>query len=154
LAARQRHLHPANRLDQRAPGLAGESVRALTGEQLVEDDSERVDVGGDAHSLSADLLRRGVVGGERRTQLAGQLRVAGPFLAEELRCTEVEQAEALRLRDQDVARLEVRCTTRCACAYDTAAATSRKSSRRSRSESRAAEAWRSMGTPSTSSIAR
>ena len=80
-------------------------VRQSLGEQLVEYDSEGVDVGGDRNALTEDLLGAGV-GQRHRPPLGEGLRLLAGA-RDELGDTEVEQLHGSALGDEDVAGLEV-----------------------------------------------
>src|SRR5262249_27915725 len=104
--ARPQGLRRADNAEQlvRPPGL--EPVGPPTREQLVEDDSERIDVRRGRDRLAADLLRAGVV---RRHHRIHRLRSAGgPALRiQQLRDAEVQQLGPALRRYQDVRRLDV-----------------------------------------------
>ena len=81
------------------------AVGPLTRKELVEENTQLVDVGGGRDLLSADLLRGGVRGGEEPATRprGGELGV----LLEELRDPEVQQLHLALLVHQDVGRLQV-----------------------------------------------
>jgi hypothetical protein len=75
--------------------------RHVAGEHLVEDDADRVEIGGSGHLRAASLLRREVVGGAHDRAGLGHLRRAGA------RDAEVGDLQPLFGADQDVVRLDV-----------------------------------------------
>ena len=88
---------------------AGRARGVLSAEQHVEQDAERVHVGGDRHRLAEELLGRGVLRRQGTPAFArelGRLARRSAFL-EQLGDAEVEQLDAAVLCDQDVGRLDV-----------------------------------------------
>ena len=86
----------------------GAPIRPLAGEQLVQQDAERVDVGGGADALAAHLLRAGVAGGEWALAARGDVRRQSTVVRiQRLGDTEVQQLDLALCRDQHVAGLQV-----------------------------------------------
>ena len=105
--ARPTRIDAQDRLVEREPRAAREAVRALAREQLVEEDAERVHVGGDAERLTGQLFRRGVVG---REGTAGHRRDRGRFgapLSDQLGDAEVQQLHVPCIGDENVRRLQI-----------------------------------------------
>jgi hypothetical protein len=88
---------------------AGARRRMDAGEQYVEEDAERVDIGRGRHRGALDLLGRCVVGSERAAAGLRQLgrRFGRVFAAEQLGDAEVEQLHLPLGGHEDVARLEI-----------------------------------------------
>jgi len=82
-------------------------VRSPAGEELVEHDAERVDVGRRADRRARDLLGRRVGGGQRAARDPRELGLARLAVRDELRDAEVEQARLARVGDEDVRGFEV-----------------------------------------------
>ena len=85
---------------------ARDPVRPASGEELVEEDAQLVDVGGCRHRLARDLLGTRVLGCEHsleRRRLVGAVAVRG----EQLGDAEVEKLRRAVSSDEDVARLDV-----------------------------------------------
>ena len=89
---------------QRRPAAGLARKRQAPGEQLVEHDAERPDVGGRGHRLAADLLGRRVLGVSACRRSAS---TRPPRRVEQLGDAEVEQLRPPLGGDQDVRRLEI-----------------------------------------------
>ena len=85
----------------------------LSVEQLVEQHPERVDVGGGGDCAALELLRRGVLGGQRARAVGHRAadRDAGGLI-DERRDPEVEELRAAGAVDEMFEGLRSRCTTR------------------------------------------
>ena len=82
-----------------------QAARVHAGEQLVENDAEREDVGRHAEHAGVELLGRGVLRRQRRRAF---LREPGAgIVADQARDAEVEQLHPARVVDQDVRRFQV-----------------------------------------------
>ena len=114
--ARRRARRRENLQEPRRPG--GGIERPPAGEQLVQEDGERIDVGGDGHRRARQLLRSGVVGsgdarafdrelGEPGSGGGGRIGVGGLVGLEELGDSEVEELDRALGGHQDVRGLEV-----------------------------------------------
>ncbi len=94
-----------------AEHVAGRRVgRARPGEQLVEHDTQRVDVGGCGHQLAAHLLGRGVLGCEHAHAGLREPRLHASVQRvrfEQLGDTEIEQRDLALRGDEEVRGLEV-----------------------------------------------
>ena len=87
--------------------LAFDLVGFALGQQLVQHDAERIDVGHRRDQFAAQLLRRGVVQGEGARAGLGDLHAGVGDLVEQFRDAEIEQADLAGRRDQDVRGLQV-----------------------------------------------
>jgi hypothetical protein len=85
-----------------APAPARDVARAHAGQQLVQHDAQRIDVGRGRHRVAAQLFRRGIVRGQQLR--LGRVLVAG---GEQLGDAEVEQFRRAVGGDEDVRRLQV-----------------------------------------------
>ena len=105
--ARQRRLGLDDRVFEGAARVTSELVRPFVAEELVENHTQRVDVGADGERLAEDLFGRGVV---RRQRSAGELGEPGllrlPFV-EQLCDPEVEQPDLAIGGDEDICRLKI-----------------------------------------------
>ena len=106
--ARPHRLGFADDADDVGRRAAGEAIRQAAGEQLVEQDAERVDVRRRGHRLAADLLRARVF---RRHQLqprrGRRQRLPAELRVQQLGDAEVEQLGRAVGRHQHVGRLDV-----------------------------------------------
>ncbi len=84
----------------------GEAVRMVAGEQLVEEQAERVDVGGLGDGLAENLLRAGVLRRHRPRQRR-QGRIAVHTGIEDFRNPEIEELGLAVRGHEDVAGLEI-----------------------------------------------
>src|SRR5262249_61977691 len=82
-------------------------MRALSGEQLVEDGAERIYVGSRRYCQATRLLRAGVVRRQHSQLRPGAGRVVGNVGIDQLGDAEVEQLRRAVGRRQDVAGLDV-----------------------------------------------
>ncbi|MDP1691838.1 MAG: hypothetical protein Q8L49_07825 [Burkholderiaceae bacterium] len=83
------------------------SARAAAGEQLEQQQAQRVHVGGHAQRFAAHLLGAGVVGRERAFAGLGERRVGVFQRVQRLGDAEVQQLDLALGRDQHVGRLQV-----------------------------------------------
>ncbi|MEZ4654917.1 MAG: hypothetical protein R3E12_15350 [Candidatus Eisenbacteria bacterium] len=94
-------------------GRGGTGEGADSGQELVEDDAEAVDVGRGGGVVSADLFGRGVVGGHGASAHggepgAGEVGLGGRvFVGEDASDAEVEELHVAGLGDEDVRGLEI-----------------------------------------------
>lgn len=79
----------------------------MSGQELVEQDAEGVDVAGGGDRIVEDLLRAGIGGGHRRVARHRGDGAGGEIGLEQLDDTEVEEPGGAVFRDQDVAGLEI-----------------------------------------------
>ena len=94
--------HRAERLE----AAGADATHRRSGDELVQDRAERVDVGGGRDRLAAHLLGAGVLGREQVRPGAGG-RVGGALIGEQLGDAEVQQLGRALLGHQDVRWLEV-----------------------------------------------
>ena len=117
-------------------------------EQLVENDAQRVDVGGGRDRLAGDLLGRRVV---RRKRAPGHFRqrriVARRPRRSAWRCRNRAAAPGPRTSRGCCAGFRSRCTISLACACATALATCRNRRRRCRTSSRRSRQYSLIGMP-------
>ena len=106
--ARSPRLLLLDRPHQIQPFVARRLVGTAAGEQLVEHDSQRVDVAGGGDRLVADLFRAGVGDGHRLDAGAGHLEGGGAGVVEGFGDAEVEELGLAVGADQDVAGLQSR----------------------------------------------
>ena len=104
LGLRRIRLHDRARHLVRAPGL--QPVRPVPCQDLVENDAQRVNVGGGVDRLAADLLRAGVLRRQHARHGDCHLRRVHARL-QHLRDAEIEQLGRAVLGDQNVAGLQV-----------------------------------------------
>ena len=102
---RSYRLRSQNGVLQRVSGVCFKLVGPLSGEQLIQQYPQRIDVGGDTDYLASHLFGRGVILGQGA---AGQLRqiVRDEFMfADQFGNTEIEQTNLAFRGDQNVRRL-------------------------------------------------
>ncbi len=106
-AARQRRRVAEDRFLECAGGVTGRHGGAAAGEQLVGEDGQRVDVGGDAERTPLHLFRRRVGESECPAAVCGESVALGALRVDQRGDAEVEQPDAALDVDQHVRRLEV-----------------------------------------------
>lgn len=114
-------------------------IRPCARQQLRRDHTQRVDVTrcGDRHTTH--LFRARVLRCEGQSATLGGRQLLESFgVAGETRNTKIEQLHTAICRDEDIARLEIACTTKFWCACCTAAHTCRSNAMRARRSRRCA----------------
>ena len=96
-----------DRLLERGARAPPQAVGPRAGEELVEHDAERIEVGCDRERRIGDLLGRGVLGRQHATRHARERGGAGRAFGHQLGDAEVEQLHFARRGHEDVRRLEV-----------------------------------------------
>ena len=86
---------------------SGEMEGAVLGEDLIQQHTKRVDVGGGCNGFGANLLGTGIVGRKQAIRGNSGIGVSGRIVIEQLGNAEVKQLRHAIFRDENVFRLEI-----------------------------------------------